>query len=165
MSLASKFPGGGRVGQTGGPSLAPTPTRSARSGGERDVNRTVAGPGRGDESSTRTISSHNDISRFTSGISSKHPYNERGGAFDTTKRQFQAPTSSRSSFSTPSGGTRSTQRGNARVSQQSPSEYDSPNRNNAMPRDAGSMRQPSGPNGGVRGMMNGLRRSSSRGRK
>jgi hypothetical protein len=112
-------------------------------------NRVASGP-KGD---TQGISSHNDIGRFTSGVSMHHPYKERGGAFDTTKKQFQGNPDNFSSFATPSGGGTKARAGRTMGQVQKPKPYDDIMTENRMPSDA-THKSPSGPRGGTQTVMN-----------
>lgn len=112
-------------------------------------NRTMSGP----NCDTQGISSHNDINRFTSGISMHHPYKERGGAFNTTKEQFQGNPSSFSNVTTPSGGGNKVRAGRTMGQIRNPKPYDNIMTENRMPSDA-TRDNPSGPKGGTREIMN-----------
>ncbi len=112
-------------------------------------NRTASAP-RGTDS--MCVSSHNDINRFTSGISMHHPYKDRGGAFDTTKEQYQGNPVKRTNFKTPTGSSRSNQ---TMRQIQKPKPYDDVMVENRMPSDPSRKGgNPSGPKGGTREVMN-----------
>jgi hypothetical protein len=163
MSIASKFPGGGRVsGSSEGYQAGTAASMGIRKFGGLVGNSRQTGNARvaisdathpGDNHGTRSISSSNDIGKFTSGVSEHHPYKERGGAFDQTKSDWQATPSARSSFRTPSGGTHVRDTGKVNRTQ-GPKPYDDIKRENPMPANATSMKSPGGPKGGVQGMMN-----------
>lgn len=170
MSLRQKTPGdfGGTRGivtngaggyNTGAASRASrmyahlAPSSSSSSANNRTADVTTLGS----KGATTGISSHNDINRFTSGISMHHPYKDRGGAFDKTKEDFQGEPSGRSSFRTPSGGS-AKKRGSSSATMRetrAPEPYNDPMRENAMPSDPSKRGgTPSGPRGGTRSLMN-----------
>src|SRR5260221_14507635 len=116
MSLREKFAGntGGTRSDYGGAAskasrmyahLSPSGASTAKS--SKSENRVTDVQSLGDKASMMGMSSHNDINRFTSGISMHHPYKERGGAFGSTAKQWQANPDGRSDFATPSGGNKS----------------------------------------------------------
>jgi hypothetical protein len=123
-------------------------------------NRVEAGVSLGDKASTAAISSHNDINRFTSGISMHHPYKNRGGAFDENKRMYQGSNAKRSDFRTPSGGGTGSRAGRKMGVVKGSDNYNNPRMENRMPADpskgGGS---PSGPRGGTRALMNRMKKA------
>jgi hypothetical protein len=170
MGIANKFAGGGRVATDGGGNYnAPAASKASRmyahlspstaSSSTRD-NRTADVMALGTKTATTGISSHNDITRFMSGISMHHPYKERGGAFDQTKQDFQGNPGSRSNFRTPSGGGAG-KRGPSSATMRetrAPAPYNDPMKENAMPSDPSKRGgSPSGPKGGTRALMNKMR--------
>jgi hypothetical protein len=167
MGLANKFVGGGRIATDGGGNFhqgaASRASRmyahlspSTASSSTRD-NRVADVTSLGTKSDTAAISSHNDINRFTSGISEHHPYKERGGAFDQTKRDYQQTPARMSDFRTPSGGGTG-KRGSSSATMRetrAPAPYDNPMKENAMPSDPSKKGgSPGGPRGGTQALMN-----------
>lgn len=126
---------------------------SSNAGNNRVIDVTTPGT----KKDTTSISSHNDINRFTSGISMHHPYKDRGGAFGKTKQDFQGDPTKRSNFRTPSGGGQGKRGASSATMRQTraPEPYNDPMRENAMPSDPSKRGgAPSGPRGGTRALMN-----------
>ena len=118
-------------------------------------NRVVDVTTPGTKPATSAISSHNDINKFTSGISMHHPYKNRGGAFDQNKQAFQGNPASRSHFTTPSGGGNKARASQRMGSTRRPQPYDDIMVENSHPSDPSKRGgSPSGPRGGTRALMN-----------
>jgi hypothetical protein len=169
MSLREKFAGG--TGGTRGPStdgggnynqgaaskasrmyahLSPSTSSTAQ-------NKVADVTTLGSKAATTGISSHNDINRFTSGISMHHPYKERGGAFSENASMYQGSNEARSNFRTPSGGGTGKKGASSATMRETraPSPYDDPMKENTMPSDPSKRGgSASGPKGGTRALMN-----------
>lgn len=158
MSLRQKTPGdfGGTRGVNEGVASRASRTYAhlTPSGSSTANNRTADTTKLGTKAATTAISSHNDIGRFTSGISMHHPYRDRGGAFDQNKQAYQGDPTSRSHFTTPSGGGTTKRASRTMGATRSPSAYDNPMRENKMPSDPSRGGKPSGAKGGTRALMN-----------
>lgn len=166
MGIANKMVGGGRVVTNGGGNIntaaASKASRmyahlspSTASSSTRD-NRVADVSTLGTKAATTAVSSHNDINRFTSGISMHHPYKDRGGAFDQNKQAYQGSPEGRSNFRTPSGGSMKKRGASSATMRETraPAPYEDPMKENAMPSNPGTTKSPSGPKGGTRALMN-----------
>ena len=109
MSKQSKFPGGGKVGNTA-PGNVPKGTRIAASYSGADKapiksNIITERWAPGDSQGTSSVSSHNSINTFTRGIKSRGPHGGTNfSSFNNSKQDMQrSNTSAISSASTPSG--------------------------------------------------------------
>lgn len=164
MSLRQKTPGDFSGSRTAGGRTYGQVTRQyshlTPSGSSKSDNRVSNMSSLGDKPATMEISSHNDINRFTSGISSHHPYKERGGAFDTTKQQWQEKNDNRSYFCTPSGGGTGKRASMTMGSTQRPRPYDDIMTENRHPADPSRGNgHPAGPKGGTVALMNRMKRA------
>lgn len=168
MGIANKMVGGGRITTDGGGRFdngaASKATRMyahlSPSTSNVGDNKTVDVTSLGDKAATTSISTSNNINKFTSGISSHHPY-AGSPAFKSQAAAYQAPNKSRSDFTTPSGGSQNKKGASSATMRETraPAPYDDPMKENAMPSDPSKKGSVGGPKGGTVALMNKMKSS------